>query len=172
MRITLVVAMARNRVIGRGNALPWHLPEDLRHFRELTLGKPVVMGRRTFDSIGRPLAGRSNIVISRQARPALPAGVLHARNVAEALELARRIAARDGVDECMVIGGAEIYRQCLPLADRICLTLIDRDVEGDVSFPPYASEDWREVDSTDASSAADPTLAFSFVVLERRGGVS
>jgi dihydrofolate reductase len=167
MRISLVVAMARNRVIGRDNALPWHLPEDMRHFRALTLGKPVLMGRRTFESIGRPLPGRTSIVISRQPDPALPAEVLLARSLPDALVLAREVAARDGVGECMVIGGADIYRQCLPFADRIHLTLIERDVEGDTLFPEYAAAEWREVAREAGVSAADGDLRFSFVTLER-----
>ena len=167
MRVTLVVAMARNRVIGRASALPWHLPEDLRHFRELTLGKPVVMGRRTFDSIGRALPGRSNIVVSRQAAPGLPEGVLPVRSLPDALRLAAGIAARDGVEECMVIGGADIYSQCLRLAERIHLTLIERDVEGDVLFPELAAEEWRVVSREPGTSVSDPDLAFAFLVLER-----
>jgi dihydrofolate reductase len=170
MRIVLVVAMAQNRVIGRGNALPWQLPEDMRHFRALTLGKPVVMGRRTFESIGRALPGRTNIVISRQPDPRLPEGVLRASSLPDALALAREVAARDGVGECMVIGGADVYRQCLPLADRIHLTLIERDAEGDVLFPEYAEADWRETARESGASAADADLRFSFLTLERVGG--
>jgi len=172
MKLVLIVAMARNRVIGRDNALPWHLPEDLRRFRALTLGKPVVMGRRTFESIGRPLPGRSNIVISGQREPGLPEGVLHARSVPDALRLAQGIAARDGVDECMVIGGAEIYRQCLPLAERIHLTLIEHEVDGDVLFPSHAADDWREVAREECASASDPELHFAFLTLERIGAAS
>ena len=104
MRTCIVVAMARNRVIGRGNGLPWHLPEDLRHFRQLTIGKPVIMGRRTFESIGKPLPGRTNIVVSRSVDFLPPDAVLRAADVTTALSIAKTVAERDEVDECMVIG--------------------------------------------------------------------
>jgi len=167
MKVTLVVAMALNRVIGRDNALPWHLPEDLKRFRALTMGKPVVMGRRTFESIGRALPGRTNIVVSRQPELGLPEGVLLAASVPDALLLAHEVAARDGVGECMVIGGADIYRQCLPLAERIQLTLIEQEVEGDTVFPEYAHTEWRETARERHASAADPALRFSFLTLDR-----
>lgn len=167
MKVTLVVAMARNRVIGRDNALPWHLPEDLKHFRTLTMGKPIVMGRRTFASIGKALPGRTSIVISRQPGLDLPEGVLLAASVPDALLLAHDVAARDGVEECMVIGGADIYRQCLPLAERIQLTLIEQEVEGDTLFPEFAHGEWRETARTQGASAADPALRFSFLTFDR-----
>ena len=167
MKVTLVVAMALNRVIGRDNALPWHLPEDLKRFRALTMGKPVVMGRRTFESIGRALPGRTNIVVSRQPELGLPEGVLLAASVPDALLLAHEVAARDGVGECMVIGGADVYRQCLPFAERIELTLIEREVEGDVRFPEFAHADWRETARERHAGAGDPALRFSFLTLER-----
>ena len=167
MKITLVVAMAQNRVIGRDNALPWHLPEDLKRFKALTMGKPIVMGRRTFASIGKALPGRTNIVISRQPGLDLPEGVLLAASVPDALLLAREAAARVGVEECMVIGGADIYRQCLPFADRIQLTLIENEVEGDTLFPEFAHTEWRETARERRASAADPALRFSFLTLDR-----
>ena len=167
VKLCLVVAMAANRVIGRDNALPWRLPEDLRHFKALTLGKPVIMGRRTFESIGRALPGRSNIVLSTAPGFVPPAGVIVTPDLPAALGLAREIATRDGVDECMVIGGADIYRQCLPLADRIYLTQIEAEVPGDTWFPDIDPEQWREAERVPARSAADSGLRFFFMTLER-----
>lgn len=133
--ITLVAAMARNRVIGRDGAMPWHLPADLKHFKAVTMGHPILMGRRTFESIGRALPGRRNIVVSR-GRPQLPEGVVLAGSLEAALGQA-------GDDDIMVIGGGEIYRHVLPRAGRMELTLIDADVEGDTHFPQWPEDDWR-----------------------------
>jgi dihydrofolate reductase len=136
--ISLVVAMARNRVIGRDNALPWHLSEDLKRFKATTLGKPVLMGRKTFQSIGKPLPGRRNIVLTRD-RAWRAEGVEVVRSIEEALKLAQ------GAPELAVIGGAEIYRLVLPLADRIYLTRVEADVSGDTEFPELRAEEWTEV---------------------------
>jgi dihydrofolate reductase len=135
-RITLVAAMARNRVIGRDGGMPWHLPADLAHFKALTLGHPVLMGRKTYESIGRPLPGRLNVVISR-GQPVLPDEVVLAGSLDEA------IAACAGHEELMVIGGGEIYRQALERADRLALTLIDAEVNGDTCFPDFAQPKWQ-----------------------------
>lgn len=133
--LVLVAAMARNRVIGHEGGMPWHLPADLKHFKAVTMGCPVVMGRRTFESIGRALPGRSNIVISR-SRPQLPDGVELAGSLEEALDLA-------GAERVMVIGGGQIYREALPRADRLELTLIDTVVTGDTVFPEWPAAQWR-----------------------------
>lgn len=133
--ITLVAAMARNRVIGREGGMPWHLPADLKHFKAVTMGCPIVMGRRTFESIGRPLPGRANIVISR-SRPELPDGMLLAGSLDEAIDLA-------GAGRVMVIGGGQIYRQALGRADRLELTLIDTVIAGDTVFPEWSAAEWR-----------------------------
>ena len=167
MRIALVVAMARARVIGRDNGLPWHLSEDLRHFKALTMGKPVIMGRRTWESIGRALPGRTSIVVSANAALSLPEGVLRAASLDEALERGAAIATRDGVEECMVIGGATIYRESLARAARIYLTEIDLDVEGDTFFPPLDEHEWVETARTEGVSSATPALGFRFLTLER-----
>lgn len=127
MLISLVAAMAANRVIGKDNQMPWHLPADLKHFKAVTLGKPVVMGRKTFESIGRVLPGRRNLVISRTP-PADSRGAEWVNSLAQALELLQ------GHDEVMIIGGGEIYRQALPLAQRLYLTDIDLTTEGDAFF--------------------------------------
>ncbi len=131
--ISLIAAMAKHRVIGKDNTMPWHMPADLAHFRQVTTGKPVIMGRKTFDSIGRLLPGRRNIIISRQAKPdGLNADWVH--SLEQALDLVV------GIDEVMVIGGGELYRQALPLANRLYITEIDVEVTGDAYFPDYAAQ--------------------------------
>lgn len=132
--IVLVAAMGRNRVIGRGGHMPWHLPADLKHFKEITMGRPVIMGRKTWDAVGKPLPGRLNVVVSR-ARPRLPGGV----SLAGSLELALEVADADTV---MVIGGGELYRQALPLAKRLELTFVDAEPEGDTTFPAWDPAEW------------------------------
>lgn len=161
MLISLIVAMDRNRLIGRGNALPWHLPADLAHFKTLTLGKPIIMGRKTYESIGRPLPGRHNIVISRDPAFSAP-GCTVVTSVDAAL------AAAGDVAEVMVIGGAQLYAEVLPRAQRIYLTHIDAAFEGDAWFPPLDDSVWREVACSE--QAADPRnpFGYSFVTLERR----
>lgn len=157
--ITLVVAMARNGVIGRDGALPWRLPDDLRRFKALTLGKPVLMGRRTWASIGRPLPGRTNLVMTRDpAFRAAGAVVVHALD--EALAQAQ--------GELMVIGGAEIYALAAPHASRAHLTAVDAEVDGDTRLPPFDALAWREV--AREHHAADERHAYpmDFVTLERR----
>jgi dihydrofolate reductase len=143
MKLSLIVAAANNNVIGRNNELPWHLPQDLKYFKSVTLGKPVIMGRKTFESIGKPLPGRTNIVITRQS-DWQHAGVLVASNVDDALALAENFRNELGqtADEVMVIGGAEIYRCALPLADKIYLTRIDEDIKGDAWFPSLSDTEW------------------------------
>ena len=160
MEITLIAAMAHGRVIGKDNAMPWHLPADLRHFKALTLGKPVVMGRLTFDSLGRPLPGRHNIVLSRDPQLQL-AGVTVVASPEQA------IAAAGDVAELMIIGGAQIYHQFLPLATRLELTLIDLQVEGDAYFPAYEDGSWQQISSETRDADADNPHACQFVRLER-----
>lgn len=167
MKIALIVAMARGGVIGRDNGLPWHLSEDLRHFKAMTLGKPVIMGRKTWDSIGRPLPGRTSIVISGNPSLALPAGVLLADSLDAALARGIDIATRDGAAECMVIGGATIYREALPRAERIYLTEIELDTPGDAFFPPLDPGAWRELSCEHGTGAAEPHLAYRLRLLER-----
>lgn len=161
MRISLVVAMDRTRAIGAGGTLPWHLPADLRHFRDITMGKPIIMGRRTHDSIGRALPGRRNIVVTRNRDWPVPKGCEAAHSLEEALTLAGDAA------EVMVIGGAALYRCALPLAQRIYLTEVHTEVGGDVHFPPLDPQEWRE--SARVQRAADERNPYpcSFVILER-----
>jgi dihydrofolate reductase len=171
MRIALIVAMTRGRVIGRDNRLPWHLPGDLRHFRELTLGKPVIMGRLTFESIGKALPGRTNIVISRRRDYVVPADVTLASDIDTALELAQAAARRDGVDECMVIGGGTVYAACLQRAQRIYVTWVEADLPGDTVFPPWDAAKWKEISQTPGGVDPISGLQYSYAVLERNGDV-
>ena len=145
--ISLIVAVAENGVIGRGGALPWQMPSDLKTFRRLTLDKPVVMGRKTYASIGRPLDRRDNIVVTRGLGIAADPDkrLFVTASLEQALVLARQLAAAAGATEVMVIGGAEIYRAALPLADRIYLTRIHARVEGDATFADPAPAEWKEV---------------------------
>jgi dihydrofolate reductase len=141
-RICLIAAVASNGVIGRNNQLPWHLPEDLKYFRATTWGKPIVMGRKTFDSLGRPLPGRTNIVVTRQAGLQLT-GAQVVSGLDEALTRAVSQAELDGVDEVMVIGGEELYRQTLASADRLYLTRVELKPDGDAWFPDFDESIWR-----------------------------
>jgi dihydrofolate reductase len=159
---SIVVARADNGVIGRDNQLPWHLPADLRHFKQLTAGHPVVMGRRTFESIGRPLPGRRNIVVTRQLDWQAP-GVEVAHSVLGALELARK----SDEDVC-VIGGAEIYREALPAVDVVYLTEVHYAPEGDAVLPDFGAETWREESRERHEPDDKHAHAFSFVTLRRR----
>lgn len=161
MLIAMVAAMAANRVIGLDNQMPWHLPADLKHFKAVTLGKPVVMGRKTFESIGRPLPGRRNIVISRQVSPQNGA-VEWVNSVEQALNLLA------DVPEVMIIGGAEIYRQCLPFASRLYLTEIDLETAGDTWFPDYqAVANWQTVSDEYFTKDEHNPFAHRFITLER-----
>jgi dihydrofolate reductase len=162
--ISLIVAMADNGVIGRGNALPWRLPADLRRFRSLTLGKPVLMGRRTFDSIGRPLAERVNLVLTRDVRWTA-AGARAVHTLHEALEQA------GGRPELVAIGGAEIYRLALPLARRIYLTQVHAGLDGDTFFPAFDRQEWREVERSAQPADERHAYPFTFLTLERREAI-
>jgi dihydrofolate reductase len=156
--------MARNRVIGRDNALPWKLPDEMRHFMRTTLGKPVIMGRRQWEAMDKPLSKRTNIVITRN-RNYVASGAIVAHDLAEALERAREASSADG--EAMVIGGAQIYALALPMADRLYYTLIDADIDGDVRFPEFDETQWREVSSERHERDERHAFAYTIRVLER-----
>lgn len=158
--ITLIAALARNGVIGDKNALPWRLPEDLKRFKALTYGHPVIMGRKTWASLGRPLPGRTNIVISRSPQLESPGGTR-----ASSMEEALAIAAAAGTDEAFIIGGAEIYRLALGLAQRLQLTEIDRDYAGDAFFPDRNPAEWREISRE--KHHAEALFDYAFVTYER-----
>jgi dihydrofolate reductase len=164
--VALVVAMGDNRAIGKGGGLPWRQSSDMRYFRKVTMGKPIVMGRRTFDSLPRVLDGRLNIVLTRDKAFAAPGGVV-AHSVEEALALARREAKRTGADEIMVIGGAELFQATLPQAGRIYLTEVKASPDADTWFPKLDRGEWREVSREDHAPGPKDDHAFSFVVLER-----
>lgn len=162
--VVLVLAAAENGVIGRGGALPWDLPDDLQHFKRTTLGRPVLMGRKTFDTVGRPLPGRTNVVITRDHDWTAP-GVRVVHSLEAAIELGNAQATLDGADALMVVGGAEIYRLALPLADRIVLTEVHGSVSGDATFDLAALEGWREVSRTRFAAGARNSHDYSIVEL-------
>lgn len=163
MRIHVIVAAAQNGIIGRDGQMPWRIPEDLKRFKALTMGHPIVMGRKTWRSIGRPLPGRENVVITRQKDfRAEGATLLH--SLQEALDHA---AAR-GASDVFVIGGGEIYAQALPLASVVHLTQVRASFEGDASFPSLDPSTWRETAREEHSQAEPQPLAYDFVTYERR----
>jgi len=166
-RVALVVARADNGVIGHAGHLPWHLPADLRHFKQLTVGKPVIMGRKTWESLGRPLPGRHNIVISRNSAYRAEGATL-VPNLAEAIA-ATGLDPRLRAEVVMIIGGAEIYRQALPFADVVHLTEVHASPEGDTVLPAFDPAVWRETARTE-HAAEEQRPAFSFVTLERLAG--
>ena len=157
--IAIIAAMARNGVIGNANTLPWSLPADLQHFRELTWGKPIIMGRKTAESLGKALPGRENIVISRQTDLTLP-GMEIVHDLDEAL------AGHHG--EVLVIGGAEIYRQAIPRAGIMYLTMLDAEFEGDTMFPAYVHDDWEQIDEACHPADQKNPYPYRFVTLCRR----
>lgn len=160
MKISLVAAMSSNLVIGKDNRMPWHLPADLKRFRAITWGKPILMGRKTHESIGRPLPGRNNIVLSSD--PAYIAeGCAVARSLAEAMEVA------GDADELMIIGGSSLYERFLPEADRLYLTLIDREFAGDTFFPAFSLDAWRVAECETVTDDVSVDFTYRFLVLER-----
>jgi len=166
MNILLVAAIAQNGVIGRGNALPWRLKSDMQHFRALTMGKPVVMGRKTYLSIGKPLKGRTTIVVSRDGGFAAP-GIVVAPSLDAALSAARGDALRRNADTIVVAGGAEIYTQAMPLATQLAITHVHKQIDGDAYFPAFDPTEWHESARGEHEAAAEDEAAFAFVTYER-----
>ena len=158
MIISFVVAMGKNRVIGKNNSLPWNLPADMKRFKELTLNKPVIMGRKTFESIGRPLPNRTNIIITRDKNYKAD-GCVIVNSADEALNAAK------GNEEIMIMGGAQIYAEFLPLAHRMYLTIIEKEFERHSYFPEYNDHEWKIIHKEDHE---DDGLRYSFVDLERK----
>lgn len=163
--VSLIVAATRNQVIGLDNQMPWHLPADLRYFKQRTLGKPIIMGRKTWESLGRPLPGRLNIVISRQADVELAGAEVFA-DLEAAILRGQEWATQQGVDEVMVIGGGQLYQQALTLAQRVYLTRIDLELEGDTFFPVLDAQQWRQTDAQ-AHPAQNQEPGYTFEVWQR-----
>jgi len=159
MTVSLIVAMSENSVIGVANDLPWHLPADLKYFKATTLGKPIIMGRKTFDSIGRPLPGRQNIVVTR-SDSWRHEGVDVASNIGAAIALA------GDAEEIMITGGAQIYEQAMPSVEKLYITEVALKIEGDAYFPAFDKADWREI-SREQHAAEGEKPAYAFVVYER-----
>lgn len=163
--VAMIVAMANNRVIGVEGKLPWYLPEDLKFFKRITQAKPLVMGRKTYASIGKPLPNRLNVVVTRNAEFSHE-GVRVCHDLPAALTLADQHATIEAAEEIMVMGGGEIYRQALPFAQRLYITEVDIDVEGDATFPDFDPSEWQEVQRV-AGQPAEGQPSYDFVVYER-----
>lgn len=166
IRLCLIWAMARNRVIGRGNTLPWRLRSEMQYFKHTTMGKPVIMGRKTFESFASPLPGRTNILLTRDVGYTA-AGVTVVTTLDEALEVAAAQCFIDGQSEMLVIGGTEIYALALPTADRLYMTEVLADVDGDTFFPEFDQTAWRETSRVEHAASDKDTYPFSLVVLDR-----
>ena len=164
MKLSIIVAAAKNGVIGRNNQLPWHLPQDLKYFKSVTLGKPVIMGRKTYESIGKPLPGRTNIVVTRNTDWLAADGLVVVNSFEQGLAEAQKVLGAAS-DEVMVIGGADIYRVALGFADRIYLTCVDVAPEGDAFFAPLSKTEWSLKSVTSGDSAA--SVRHEFLVYER-----
>lgn len=169
VRRTIVVAYAQNRVIGRDNDLPWRLPSDLKHFKAATTGKPMIMGRKTFLSIGKPLPGRTTIVVTRDAGFQFE-GVEVAGSLDSAFARAEAIAARDGVDEMIVAGGGEIYAQALPSVDRIVATEVALSPQGHAHFPPLPLSEWQETSRVPVERGPKDDADYAIVIYDRLAG--
>ena len=161
MRVSIIAAMDRNRLIGNKNQLPWHLPADLAHFKQVTMGKPVIMGRKTYESIGRPLPGRDNIVLTRS-------GDFHAQGVSVVSSLQQALDDVAGSDEVMVIGGSTVYALAMPRADRLYITHVENSYQGDAWFPEFDLECWRIVNDERHSADENNSSNYRFVTYERK----
>lgn len=166
IHLALIWAMTENGVIGRDGDLPWRLPGEMKYFRAITLGKPVIVGRRTFESFPKPLPGRTNIVVSRSFEHEHPR-VRVARDLDRAIAIGREVAEADGVDEIMVAGGAELYAQALDRADRLYMTLVHAEIEGDTHFPGFDRADFVEKRHLRVPADVDNPYDYSLVMLER-----
>ncbi len=190
IKLCSIVAIAKNNVIGKDNTLIWHIPKDLKHFKNTTMGKPILMGRKSYDSLGRPLPGRPNIVISRSlkaiseqqetphfkdmeavgdAPPAIDEGPYLFSSLAEGIEAMKAMGAQMGVDEVFITGGGQIYKETLPYTERLYLTVLDRDYEGDIFFPELNWDEWNIISEEKQSDEPEHDRpAFTFFTLERK----
>ena len=169
IEIALIAAVARNNVIGANQTIPWRIPSDFAWFKQTTMGKPMVMGRKQFETFPKPLAGRPQIVVTRQHDYA-PADVLVRRNLPEAFAAARRLAEASEQNEIMVIGGGDIYAQALPLADRLYISHVDLEPEGDVRFPPIDPAEWRLVAEPEVPRSEKDGASYTIAIYERLHG--
>ena len=165
--IALIAGVARNNVIGANGGIPWKIPSDMAFFKRTTMGKPIVMGRKQYETVGRPLPGRTNIVVTRQ-RDYQPEGVIVVQSLAEGIEKAQQIAGDEGAPEVMVIGGGEIYAQAMPLADRLYISHVELAPEGDILFPPIDPAVWQVVEEPEVTPTERDDAAFRVRVYERR----
>ena len=166
MKLAMIAAVAENSAIGINNKMPWYLPGDLRYFKAVTMGKPIIMGRKTFDALRKPLPGRTNIVITRD-KTWSHEGVKVVHSLDDALALAENISLINGHDEVMVIGGEQIYQMALPKADRLYLTRVHQSFDGDAFFPELDNSQWQETSRQDLHSEDDEPLTYSYLVLDR-----
>ena len=169
VRIAMIAGVAENGVIGSDQTIPWRVPSDMAFFKKTTMGKPIVMGRKQYETVGRPLPGRTNIVVTRQVGYQ-PEGVLVFSSIDAALDKAREIAQADGVDEIMIIGGGELYAQLIDGADRLYITHIDLNPAGDVRFPAIRHEDWAIVDLPEVTPSPKDEATYRVKVYDRRPG--
>ncbi len=167
IRLSMMVAKASNNVIGRDNKLPWYLPNDLKYFKQVTFGNPVIMGRKTWESLKGPLPCRTNIEITRQA-DYVAEGAKVVTTLDEAVEMAQNVAFIEGQEETVIMGGAEIYQLALPKADRLYLTEVHAEVDGDTFFPDYDATEWNEIGREDFAAEGPNPYDYSFVVYERK----
>lgn len=160
MQISAIVAMSDNRVMGKDNQLPWHLPADLKHFKQVTMGKPIIMGRKTFESIGKALPGRKNIIITRNRD-------YTAKDCLVFMSLESALAALSNEEEIFIIGGAELFKATLPRIQRLYLTIIHENIDGDVFFPELNMKEWKEVQRQDFQADEANRFNYSFIILEK-----
>ena len=161
MIISLIAAMDKNRVIGKGGKLPWNLPADMKYFKDKTLGKPIIMGRKTYESLGKPLPNRTNIIVTHD-QDCKAEGCIVVHSVDGALKAA------ENAEEVMVIGGSQIYKEFLPKANKLYLTIIDAEIEGDIYFPEYKIEEWKETSYEEHERDAENQYDYTFLVFERK----
>lgn len=167
VRIAMIAGVAENGVIGSRQTIPWRIPSDFAYFKRMTMGKPIVMGRKQFETVGKPLPGRANIIVTRQ-EGYQPEGTLVFSSIDAALAEARNIAAADGVDEIMIIGGGELYAQLMNRADRLYISHIDLHPEGDVRFPTIHPEEWAVIDLPEITPSDKDSATYRVKVYERR----